>query len=278
MHFDTVLKETIMAGAGVLLQRLTGSRPLEWLTIEIPSVKSRRVDLVCRLVDGRILHLELQSSNDPRMIWRMHEAYPYIFERYEVPPVQTVLYVGRERARMQASVEHLDLTYRFHLIDIRDLDGEELLSSMDLGDNLLAILAQMRDRREAVRRVLERITRLEGRERADALTRLLVLSGLRGMEEMILEGSRHMPVLIDPMENTVLKRWHDEAMAEGMAKGRTAGKAEGRAELLLRLLNRKYGPLPVWAQEQVLTAAEAELDEWGLRLLDAPSLEECLGR
>jgi hypothetical protein len=51
------------------------------------------------------------------------------------------------------------------------------------------------------------------------------------------------------------------------------GRKEGEADFLKRLLERRFGPLPAWARERIATADTGALEEWGLRLLDADSLE-----
>jgi hypothetical protein len=46
--------------------------------------------------------------------------------------------------------------------------------------------------------------------------------------------------------------------------------------LLRRLLERRFGALPDWARDRIAAADTAALEEWGLRLLDAGSLEDVL--
>ena len=57
MRYDVPLKELFHQAPQQLLQMLTGCQALELLNIEYPAVKSRRPDLVARLTDGRIYHL-----------------------------------------------------------------------------------------------------------------------------------------------------------------------------------------------------------------------------
>ena len=57
------------------------------LTVEYP-VQMRRPDLVVRLTDGRLYHLELQSTNDPAMPWRMLEYFGLLCQHYGQPPLQ----------------------------------------------------------------------------------------------------------------------------------------------------------------------------------------------
>lgn len=61
------------------------------------------------------------------------------------------------------------------------------------------------------------------------------------------------------------------------ARGQAKGRAEGRAEMLVRLLTRKFGPLPDAAQTKITTASVQRLDEWADRLLTATTLDEIFG-
>jgi hypothetical protein len=58
------------------------------------------------------------------------------------------------------------------------LDGERLLESEEVGDNVIAILARLRDHKDVVRRIVERIAGLMPVEREAALGQL-ILAGLR---------------------------------------------------------------------------------------------------
>ncbi len=44
----------------------------------------------------------------------------------------------------------------------------------------------------------------------------------------------------------------------------------------MRLLERRFGVLPDWVRDRVLAADTVTMEEWGLRVLDAVSLEEVL--
>jgi len=71
-------------------------------------------------------------------------------------------------------------------------------------------------------------------------------------------------------------RLRAEGRAEGQAAGRAAGQAEGQAALLLRLLGRRFGPIPTDAQVRVQQADTATLEQWGDRVLTAATLAEVL--
>ena len=77
-----------------------------------------------------------------------------------------------------------------------------------------------------------------------------------------------MPITINIQENPFLREIFEE--------GRQEGRQEEAAVLLGRLLERRFGPLPAWAQQQLAVADIASLETWGLRLLEATALEEVL--
>ena len=58
-------------------------------------------------------------------------------------------------------------------------------------------------------------------------------------------------------------------------EGRVEGRVEGEAVMLLRLLDRKFHPLPESARQRI--AAAETLLVWGERVLDASSLDEVWG-
>ena len=64
----------------------------------------------------------------------------------------------------------------------------------------------------------------------------------------------------------------DTARAEGHAEGRAEGLVEGGAAVLLRQLDRRFGPLPEWVAPRLATASSAQLARWADRLLEADSL------
>jgi hypothetical protein len=59
-------------------------------------------------------------------------------------------------------------------------------------------------------------------------------------------------------------------------RGEQKGRQEGEAALLRRQLERRFGVLPDWARDRIAAAEPAALEEWGLRVLDAGSLDDVL--
>ncbi|MEO5363893.1 MAG: Rpn family recombination-promoting nuclease/putative transposase [Magnetococcus sp. DMHC-8] len=74
-----------------------------------------------------------------------------------------------------------------------------------------------------------------------------------------------------------LREGREEGRQEGIQIGEQSGEKRGKAGTLTRLLQRRFGDLPTWAGQKIADADLSTLEEWSLRLLDAPTLESVLG-
>ena len=64
--------------------------------------------------------------------------------------------------------------------------------------------------------------------------------------------------------------------AKGVAEGVAKGVAEGMRATLVRLLERRFGPLPADVRAKVEAAGERQLEAWTDAVLDARSLKAVL--
>ena len=173
---------------------------------------------------------------------------------------------------MAARLAYPTLSFQYEMIDIRTLDGETLLASAALEDNLLALLCRLANPRAAIQRLLGRIADVAGAARDDALAQLLVLAGLRRLHPLVLEETKHMPIMINIRENPFFR----EVFEEGKQEGHQEGRQEEAVALLCRQIEHRFGPLPAATRQQIEAADTPTLETWSLRLLDATSLEEVL--
>jgi hypothetical protein len=57
-------------------------------------------------------------------------------------------------------------------------------------------------------------------------------------------------------------------------QGRAEGRVEGRVETLLRLLQKRFGPVPTAFAERIASGTLVDLDRWTDRILDAKSVAD----
>jgi hypothetical protein len=264
MHeYDTTLKLLLQGPAKLAMRELTGVAIERWLNVELPEVRSTRVDLLGETADG-LVHIELQSTNDSLMALRMAEYCLRVYRVFRKFPAQILLYVGEDPMTMAAGLSAPDLSFRYKTVDIRDLDGARLLESESVGDNIIAVLARLQDQREAVRRIVRKIATLEADARPNALKIFLLLSGLRRLGEVVEQEASKMPILNDILDHEVLGREYKK------------GLQQEALNLVRRLVEARFGATPTWAEERLAKRSPAELEDLAVRLLTAQSLEELL--
>jgi predicted transposase YdaD len=282
-EYDVALKSVLRGSAKLTMRELTGTAVARWLDVELPKVQNAqnpRLDLLAETVDGGLVHVELQSGNDASMPLRMAEYCLGIFRQFKRFPRQIVLYVGEPELRMEKELRGSNVWFEYSLIDIRMLDGERLLASEDVGDNVIAILAGLRDDEGAVCKIVERISGLAAAEREIALAQLTILAGLRHLSKTVAREARKMPIDLDIRDHEVLGPMFIEAeqkgVEKGIQKGIQKGLHAGELTVLRRLTEKRFGALPGWAGEKLAALSTSELEDLSERLLDAKSLEELL--
>ena len=126
-------------------------KELEFLDKESQRVESRRADVVIKVNNQFILHMEIQNSNDKTMPIRMLRYLGDIMlknikQKIDLPIKQYLIYIGKPKLSMKDSIIKDGLNYRYNLIDIRDIDCETLLK-IDSPDALvLAILCDFKEK------------------------------------------------------------------------------------------------------------------------------------
>jgi len=275
LEYDIALK-TFLHRAPLTLLAIAGVDLNRWHNVEMPEVRNRRVDLLGESADERLVHIELQSTHDPIMALRMMEYCADIYRRFGRFPEQVVLYVGEAPLRMENSLTGPCLSFQYRILDIRELDGERLLNSDQIGDNVIAVLARVRNKRAAVRRILRSIAAGDPSETANALTGFLMLAGLRQLGDTVEKEAGQMPLLDDILDHPVLGREYKRGLKQGIEQGLERGKHAGELTLLLRQVERRFGTVPAALRERFAAMSDSEIESIALRLLDAHSLEDLL--
>ncbi|MBF0180115.1 MAG: DUF4351 domain-containing protein [Magnetococcales bacterium] len=60
-------------------------------------------------------------------------------------------------------------------------------------------------------------------------------------------------------------------MRKGREEGMREGMREGKVEILLRIMQRRFGPIPDDIRQRVTSAQTVELDAWSENIFDADS-------
>jgi hypothetical protein len=247
---------------------IIGGQVVELLTVEYPAVGINKPDLVMLQANADAFHMEIQSTKDSVMGMCMLEFYVYIKRQLKGGPIQWVLHVGKAAMNMPDGIEEGALQYKYKLIDIRQLDGQQLLESEWLADNLFAILCWVEEVKVAIKRIVEKMARLTGKNQQDALVKLLIVAELRDCQEVVKLEAQEKSITMDIEQKALLKEVFEEGEQKGIEKG--------EATLLGRLFEQRLGVLPDWAEAKLVGVTTASLERWGLQLQGAANLAEAL--
>jgi flagellar biosynthesis/type III secretory pathway protein FliH len=75
------------------------------------------------------------------------------------------------------------------------------------------------------------------------------------------------------MLSLAAREWIAEGKAEGKAEGEAKGLHDGQVRMLLRLLERRFGPVSDAVRMRVTAADPGTLERWFDRTIDAPTLD-----
>jgi len=89
-----------------------------------------------------------------------------------------------------------------------------------------------------------------------------------------------MPILNDIMDHEVLgrefKKGQQLGEQRGEQRGELRGELKGELRIMRRLIERRFGSVPDWAEERLSKLSAAELEALSVRVLDGGSLAELL--
>ncbi len=140
------------------------------------------------------------------------------------------------------------------------------------------IRAEIAESQEALSRVLANlIVWLPQPEQTDLrrafkewFGRVLLPRRLPGTEIEAVHDLTEMQAMLAERVKTWTKPWWEEGFKEGIEQG----IEQGEAAVLAKLLNKRFGPLPEWANEKLQQASREQLDNWAEQIFDAASLEQ----
>lgn len=260
--YGVALKSLLQTSGSFILETLAGVHFRRWINVELPQVQTARLDLLGETDASDLIHFELQSNNDPSMPLRMAEYALGVYRQFGRFARQFVLYVGEGPLRMVPELLGPAFSFRYELVDLRQIDEEHFLQGPAKAGNVLAILGRVKNLEETAREVLRRIVQLAQDQQALALQQLMILSGLRRLEDFVRKEAQHMPLEINLLDNAVI----GPAIRQGMR--------EGSLSIIRRQLKHRFGQLPEWVEPRLTALSFEQLEELSDRLLDAARLED----
>jgi len=275
--------------------------------------QQRRTDFLIRFFDGKqekILHIEFQTltrQGEPQedLPVRMAVYAAFVLNRYGQVPEQVLILLKDTPAsrRVPAVFEQGGLRVQYQVVRLWELDPTPILTEGLVG--LMPLVPLMAG--QSLEGLLEQATGVievgvkSVQERNEVLTVTGLLASLkdpsvvarffreRSMMSLLTETplfqelAREMAEqMAQQMAQELEQKARQAGLQAGREEGRQAGREEGRQEALLetrqadllRVLTRKFGPVPAELREAIQAIQDAErLEQLLDATIDAPDLD-----
>ncbi len=232
--YDRTLRELFQNLPKAFIKLLINKEIKEVLETSFPKVEERRVDLLTRLEDDTLFHLEIQSINDSLMPKRMLKYASLIYENYDKFPQQMVLYVGDKNIKISNQIKEKNLRYNYEVRDIREFDCSKLIESDDISDNIIAVLCNIKDIDKLFKKLNEKLLNLDNKKREDYLRKLFYLLRLRpeihDMYNKKQQEELPMPFIIEKEQDPLYRDGLEKGFGKGRREGQKTGVQKGSKE------------------------------------------------
>lgn len=240
-----------------------------------------------------LIHIEIQGDRKPHFASGMYVYQYRAFDLYQVPVVGLAILadedVGWRPAEFGYELWGTKQSYRFTSVKLLDYAKKELEQSTNPFAVVTLAHVQAKQTKHKPEDRLQVKWRLIRNLYQSGLSRQQVLDLFRFIDWVLYlpkeldvrlrekivayEEKQKMPY-ITSVERLGEERGMLLGVQMGEQRGRVEGRVEGEATLLTRLLQRRFGTLPAWANDRIAKAEASSLEEWSLRILDAKSLDD----
>jgi hypothetical protein len=194
--YDKIIKETIEKIGYPILQKLIGIAgwEIQNLPTSLPRTIERRADflkLAKNTIDAKqqIYHLEFQSSVHPKMAQRMMVYFSLLYEKYEMPIHQYVIYLGTGKWTAPKELLVSKMNFAYEVINLQEIDYELFMQSDVPEEIILAILGDFKkeNNTKVVAQIIQQLqSKTKNKKRLQKLImQLEILSNLRNLQPII---------------------------------------------------------------------------------------------
>ena len=118
--YDVSLKLLFRYSKGLIAHALFGDAGVtEWLNVEQPRVNNPRADLLARCGDGKLRHVEIETTNDPDMARRKAEYYLGFWRLLDEHVEQVLLFASQRPLTVSPVFETPSMRFEFRILDLK---------------------------------------------------------------------------------------------------------------------------------------------------------------
>lgn len=243
--YDKILKENLTPmfsdlGKEYLKLAIAKSEPLK---DKLQQTIEREADFLQKVTtttgEEFIVHVELQSTDHPKMLERMQLYHALMSLRYDLPIVQYVIYFGDKPTKMQARLPPEKVFKGFNLISLKEVATLPFLEATSPEQVLWAVFSNFDkgDARHVLTKIIERLRELTDSSESleKYIFQLITLSRLRGLTQLTQQILKDMPITFDIKKDAFYQEGVEKGIKKGIQKGREEGRQEGVLQTALNM-------------------------------------------
>jgi hypothetical protein len=237
--YDKIFKESFQSLSQTLLSNLIGidTSLLQPVSTTLPRTIERRADFVAigknpQTKQQEIFHIEFQSQVHLKMAKRGLLYYGLLFDKYELPVNQYVIYLGSGTWTASKALEHQSLSYQYQVISINEIDYDTFVKSEKPEEIVFAILANFKgeDKGKVIQKI---ISALENRTKNHKklqkfIQQLEILSNLRNLQLEIIKQISTMSIIFDIKQDIRFQQGIEQGVEQGIEQGISIQDAENK--------------------------------------------------
>ncbi len=236
--YDFIFKVNFDKIGASLIAKICGIEveSLENIPTTIPRTIERRADFVKMGIEKHsqlpfVVHLEVQTNNHLRMDSRMLVYYALLYDLYNVPVKQFVIYIGSGNWASPTVVKHEKLSFEYEVIHLNRIDYQVFSTSDAPEEIIMAILADFKGK-EKSQVIQEILTCLKNKAKNKKklhklIMQMEILSNLRNLQPEIVKQLSVMSIDYDVKNDFRYQQGIEQGVAQGIEQGIEQGVAQG---------------------------------------------------
>jgi hypothetical protein len=258
-EYDKIFKENFEAIYLRLSEKILKFKPLkvENVKLDLQRTIERQPDFLKKVKHPEtgktfLLHIEVQTTDNNEMVYRMIEYYGLILRSFKFDIRQMVIYIGEGESKMQNFLEDGPNRFEYELYSIQRSSYHSFLKSESPEELLLAILGNLEN--DSPTTVLKKIINRakdvvhETFSMEKFVVQLEAFAKFRNyIEPFKLVYQKMFPFEIKPQDTFLYKMGQESGIKDGEKRGERRGEKRGKKnkqdEMILAFL--KIGKLPI---------------------------------
>jgi hypothetical protein len=246
-QYDKIFKEVLRRGTPTLLTEIlkVASGKYQPIHPDLQRTIEKKADFLGKLFAvgdaQKIVHLEVQATDDSDMIFRELLYLALILVNYPTWQVEQIVFaIGKERPKMPTFLKRENLDFKFRLIWIKDISYREFLKTGKPEIMLFGILAgfEQKNAQEVMTEIVNEVRRT-AKSQLDFerhTEQLHILSHLHTLQEIFRAVMVNISKLIDETQDPFFQRGEVIGIEKGIEKGIEQGIEKGLSAKTLEII------------------------------------------